>query len=83
MLEQILIYISIGWFIVEFEPFQLLVNWTKSKITNDYLEYLIGVFDCWQCSTFWSAWIISGSFKIAVVSSFVTFIIDMLWNSKR
>ena len=62
--------IALGWFITEFEPFQLLIEYAQEKLPNNkLLQYLLGSFSCWQCMTFWSGWILSGDFLTACVAS--------------
>jgi len=87
MITHYLFLIALGWFIQEFEPFKMVINYVLSKLKpNDLLGYLANIFDCWQCATFWSAWIITQSFTDAVIASFLTYIIDLTyeaWMRKR
>lgn len=84
---EYLFYISLGWFIIEFEPFKIGLNEIQRRLPNNsVIEYVFGAFDCWQCATFWSSWVVSGSFSVAVVSSFLTFTIELvheIWSRKR
>jgi hypothetical protein len=76
---NILFYIALSWFILEFEPFQLFLVWFKSKLPkNETIEYLLGAFDCWKCFTFWLTLAVSWDFKTAVVASFIVFVFELI-----
>ena len=83
---EILFIISLGWFINEFEPIQLGVDYLNQKIKHPIAEFILGIFSCWQCSTFWAGLIVTGSFTTAVIASFLTYAIEGIydtWNNKR
>lgn len=80
---SILIVISIGWFIVEFEPIHFFIDAIKEKLPrNKTLDYLLGSFDCWQCMTFWSAIIYTQDFFMACIASLLSLIIQT-WMQRR
>lgn len=75
--------IALGWFITEFEPFHLLLEWLQTKIpTNNITTYLFGAFSCWQCTSFWSGWIYSGDFLTACIASLGSLILYG-WMQRR
>lgn len=84
---EYLFLISLGWFLQEFEPIKLGGHYLYEKLgRKPIVEYLLGVFDCWQCSTFWGALIWTWDFKAAVVASFLTFVLEMIyeiWSRKK
>lgn len=87
MVYEYLFLIALGWFVSEFEPFKLLGNalYVKSG-KKEWVEYVLGVFDCWQCSTFWGTLVVTWDIKKAIVASFLVFVINMLheiWMLKR
>jgi hypothetical protein len=84
---EYLFLIALGWFLQEFEPIKLAGHYFYEKTNRKpIIEYILGVFDCWQCSTFWGALIVTWDFKQAVIASFLTFVIEMIheiWMLKR
>ena len=75
--------IALGWFITEFEPFHLLLEYIQEKIKpNNITSYLLGSFSCWQCMTFWSGFILTGDFLTACVASLGSLILYG-WMQKR
>ena len=82
---NILFVIALGWIITEFEPIQFAVDYLNRKIKHPIAEFVLGVFSCWQCSTFWAG-LIASDFKTAVIASFITYAIEGIydtWNNKR
>ena len=78
-----LIIIALGWFIKEFEPIELGVDYLKQKLpTNPITDYLLGAFSCWMCMTFWSGWIYSGSITTAMLCSLGSLIL-LTWMQKK
>lgn len=87
MIYEYLFLIALGWFLQEFEPIKLLTNaiYIRSG-KKEWVEYIFGVFDCWQCSTFWGALVVTLDIKKAIVASFIVFVINMIhdiWMLKR
>lgn len=81
---ELIYYIAFAWFVMEFEPFQLLLSWIKTKLpNNETVEYLLGAFDCWKCFTFWLTLAVSWDFKIAVIASFIVFILEICLTKKK
>lgn len=84
---EYLFLIALGWFVYEFEPFKILSNYIFVKLgQREWLEYILGVFDCIKCATFWSALAWSWSFEKAVVASFLSFTLEMIyeiWSRKK
>jgi hypothetical protein len=84
---EYLFLIALGWFVSEFEPFKLIANYLYMKSGNKtYLEYIFGVFDCWQCSTFWASLIWTWDIKAAIIASFIVYVLNTiqeLWMLKR
>jgi hypothetical protein len=71
--------IALGWFIQEFEPFKYLADLIYDRIKpRPLIDYVFGSLECWQCCTFWSALAITCSFEKAVISSFITFGLQMV-----
>jgi hypothetical protein len=84
---EYLFYISLGWFIVEFEPFQSLAIYLNEKIGRKaWFEYFMEFVTCWKCATFWSVLAVTWSFEKAVFSSFLAFIAELIieaWSRRR
>lgn len=84
---EYLFLIALGWMIQEFEPFKIASNYIYVKSgRREWVEYITGVFDCWKCSTFWSALAVTWSFRDAVISSFLVFVLEMtyeIWSRKK
>ena len=79
---DIIYIIALGWFITEFEPFHLFLDWFKQKLpSHPITEYLIGAFTCWQCATFWSGLILFG-FWTAILASLGSLILET-WLEKK
>ena len=82
MVFTILLTLATGWLITEFEPLQFTLSYINNKLPkNALLNYIRGAFTCWQCMTFWFGMIAFG-FEIAVVSSFITYLITA-WTNKN
>lgn len=82
---EILFVIALGWILTEFEPIQFGVDYLNHKIKHPIAEFILGIFSCWQCSTFWSGLIVA-DFKTAVIASFLTYAIEGIydtWSNKR
>ena len=79
---EYLICIAVGWFFVEFEPLHIFIDWVKQKLNHKLLIYILGAFQCWQCMTFWSALVITGSFYSACLASLGSLVIET-WITKR
>lgn len=82
MILTIITIIAVGWFIVEFEPLQLLVDGVRQKTSNNVALYLLGAFSCWQCMTFWSGLVYTGDFFYACIASLGSLIIET-WITKN
>jgi hypothetical protein len=84
---EYLFYISLGWFIIEFEPLARLVMYLNDKIGRKaWFEYFIELVTCWKCATFWSVLIFTLSFEKAVVASFLVFICELIleaWSRRK
>ena len=81
---ELIYYIAFAWFVMEFEPFQLIISWIKTKLPeNETIEYLLGAFDCWKCFTFWLTLVVSFDFKIAVIASFIVFILEICLTKRK
>lgn len=84
---ELLFLIAFGWLVIEFEPLHLFLRWVYGYLPkSELLEYLFNSFQCWQCMTFWGSLVWTGSFKMAVMASFITFIIETiheLWSRGR
>lgn len=75
---EILFYIALGWFMVTFEPLQLLLDYIFSKLPlNSFTIYIHAAFGCPKCVGFWSTWLISGQFLVACLVSLSTYAIDL------
>ena len=75
--------IALGWFLMEFEPFQILLDYIREKLpTKPIIDYIFGAFTCWQCMTFWSGWIYTGDILTAMIASLGSLILQT-WMEKR
>lgn len=78
----IIICISVGWFITEFEPLHFVLNAIKDKLPKGKLTtFVFEPFNCWQCMTFWSALVISQDFVLACTASLASLLINR-WIEK-
>lgn len=69
MLINIIEYICIGWFIVNFEPLQNLI---KGQIPKFKLKE---IFYCIKCCTFWTTLLLSFDFGLAATASCFAYLI--------
>lgn len=83
LIYDYIFYIATGWLVMEFEPLKIVLAYLYSKIKpNDIIDYLLEIFNCWICCTFWSTLIITWDFRQAVVASFIVYLYD-LWTSRK
>lgn len=69
--------VSLGWFLVEFEPLAMLINYLNEKTGRKaWFIYIIELVTCWKCATFWSSLLLTFDIKTAVIASFIAFIAE-------
>jgi hypothetical protein len=69
--------LAISWFLVSFEPIQMVWDGLAMRIKPNHLvNYLHAGLGCWKCMSLWSTWIITGDFIQATIVSFIAFIIE-------
>ena len=77
----ILTYISVSWFIVNFEPFQILVDYLFNKLPDTVLNmYLQSAFSCSKCVSFWITLICTWDFILATIVALLSFILQECLN---
>ena len=80
-LTNILICISVGFFIVEFEPIHYVLDSIKEKAKNKVVDFFVEMFSCWKCMTFWSSIVITQDFYTACVATVGAVLIER-WIEK-
>ena len=86
LIYDYIFYIAAGWFVMEFEPLKIGLDYLYSKFKrNETIDYLLGVIECWVCSTFWTTLILTWDIRKAVIASFVVYLFDILstWKLKK
>lgn len=79
----IIIVLSIGWFLTEFEPLHMVLEYIEGKLPkHPIISYLFGAFTCFQCMAFWTGIVFTGSFITACVASLLSLIVQT-WLEKR
>lgn len=69
--------LAIAWFLVSFEPIQMVWDYLAIKIKPNHLvNYIHAGLGCFKCMSFWSTWIITGEFIQATIVSFIAYIIE-------
>lgn len=73
-----IIYVSLAWWLVNFEPLQLLIDTIFSRIPiNGLTIYLHAAFGCPKCVGFWSALALTGNFLTATLVSLTAYALDL------
>ena len=74
---NILTYIAISWFLVNFEPLQLLIDSIFRKIRYSNLAiYLHSSASCIKCVSFWLTLLCTWSFVQATIVALLSFILQ-------
>ena len=74
---NILTYIAIAWFLVNFEPLQLLIDLMFRKIKFSNLSlYLHSSATCIKCISFWLTLLCTWSFIEATIVALLSFILQ-------
>ncbi len=69
--------LALAWFLVSFDPIQMVWDYLAIKIKPNHLvNYIHAVLGCFKCMSFWSTWIITGEFIQATIVSFIAYIIE-------
>jgi hypothetical protein len=80
----ILTYIAVSWFIVNFEPFQLLsrlnlFNRAKPETVLSYVSYIVHLLPVCKCVSFWLTLICTWAFiQATIVALTIVYITGML-----
>ena len=73
-----IIYVSLAWWLVNFEPLQLLLDTIFSRLPINGLTIPIhAAFGCPKCVGFWTSWALTGNFFTATLVSLTAHIIDL------
>lgn len=73
-----IIYVSLAWWLVNFEPLQLLLDAIFSRIPiNGLTIYIHAAFGCPKCVGFWSAFALTGNFLTATLVSLTAYALDL------
>lgn len=76
-----IIYVSLAWWLVNFEPLQLLIDTIFSRIPiNSLTIYLHAAFGCPKCVGFWSSWALTGNFLTATLVSLTAYALDLCFQ---
>lgn len=80
--DLVIIFVSVGWFITEFEPLHFVLNAIQEKLPkNSFTRFVFDPFTCWQCMTFWTALIWSQDFVLACLASLASLLLSR-WIEK-
>lgn len=73
-----IIYVSLAWWLVNFEPLQLFLDTIFSRLPINGLTIpLHAAFGCPKCVGFWSSWALTGNFLTATLVSLTAHFIDL------
>ena len=83
MILTIITIMALGFFITEFEPLHISLDWLRTKLPDNLaITFVFGSFSCWQCMSFWSGWIYTGQIFTAIIASMVSVIVYG-WMQKK
>ena len=70
----------LSWFIINFEPFKMILNFILVKMArlfknkqNFYINmcsHIVNIFECYKCTNFWVALLLTGNIFIAAFMAF-------------
>ena len=75
---EILIYVGLAWWLVNFEPLQILLDAIFSRLPINGLTIPIhAAFGCPKCVGFWVSWALTGEFLTATIISLTAHTLDL------
>lgn len=78
---EIIFLVSIAWWIVKFEPLQLVFDFIFKQIKISHLSnYIHSSLGCWKCWSFWITLIVSHSFQLACLGALIAFTFELCLN---
>lgn len=73
-----IIYVSLSWWLVNFEPLQQFIdNIFTSLPINSLTIPLHAAFSCSKCVGFWSGWALTGNFLTATLISLTAYVLEL------
>lgn len=74
----ILFLVLIVWFLIEFEPFQMFIDWFFTYLPIGWVTSSIWfAFSCGKCLGFWLTLIVTFDLFSALLVSFISYIIQL------
>jgi hypothetical protein len=78
---ELVLLISVAWWFVNFEPFQLLIDFIFKHIRITHLSnYIHASLGCWKCWSFWTILIMTYDFKLACLGALISYFILLCLN---
>lgn len=75
---DLLIYIALAWWLVNFEPLQITLDTIFSRIPiNNLTIVLHAAFGCPKCVGFWVTLFLTGNFLTATLVSLAAYTLDL------
>jgi hypothetical protein len=75
---ELILIISMAWWLVNFEPLQLAIDGLFTKLPVDSLTaFMHAALGCWKCWSFWLTIFITVDFSLACFAALLTFIFDL------
>jgi hypothetical protein len=81
---ELILIISMAWWLVNFEPLQLAIDAIFNKLPVDNLTvFTHAALGCWKCWSFWLTIFITLDFSLACFAALITLILDLCLNKLK
>jgi hypothetical protein len=81
---ELILIISMAWWLVNFEPLQLAIDAIFNKLPVDNLTvFTHAALGCWKCWSFWLTIFITLDFSFACFAALITLILDLCLNKLK
>jgi hypothetical protein len=81
---ELILIISMAWWLVNFEPLQLAIDALFNKLPVDNLTvFTHAALGCWKCWSFWLTIFITLDFSFACFAALITLILDLCLNKLK
>lgn len=75
---ELIFLIAIAWWLVNFEPLLLFIDWIFSFIeTTALTDYVHTAFGCWKCASFWLILLTTFDFSLACLGALIAYITNL------